>query len=91
MSDAETEAIRDYVRRFIPDADGPLRDASVCLYTNTPDEHFWIDRHPEHAQVLVASACSGHGFKFSPTIGEALADLLIDGRSRADLSRFVRR
>jgi sarcosine oxidase len=91
VSHAETAAIRGYVRRFIPDADGPLLDASVCLYTNTPDEHFWIDRHPQHAQVLVASACSGHGFKFSPTIGEALADLLIDGRSRADLSRFVRR
>src|SRR6185436_15954782 len=88
VSDAETATIREYVRRFIPDADGPLRDASVCLYTNTPDEHFWIDRHPEHAQVLIVSPCSGHGFKFASVMGEIVGDLLIEGRTRFDLSLF---
>ncbi len=49
------------------------------MYTNTPDEHFWIDRHPDQPRVLIASPCSGHGFKFSSVIGEVLADLLING------------
>ncbi len=87
----EVESMRRILRRFLPDADGPLRSATVCLYTNTPDEHFWIDRHPAHPQVLLASPCSGHGFKFSSAIGEILADLVCDGRSRFDLSLFRRR
>ncbi len=91
VSDAEVAAIREVVRRFVPDADGALRSAVVCMYTNTPDEHFWIDRHPQHPQVLIASPCSGHGFKFSSVIGEVLAELLISGQSRFDLSLFRRR
>lgn len=62
-----------------------------CTYTNTPDEHFWIGRHLEQAQVLIASAGSGHGFKFASVIREALAQLLISGRSGFDLSLFRRR
>jgi len=88
VSGAEVAAMRELVRRFLPDADGALRSAAVCMYTNTPDEHFWIDWHPQQAQVLIASACSGHGFKFSSVIGEVLADLLIGGQSRFDLSLF---
>jgi sarcosine oxidase len=91
VAPGEVAAIRELVRRFVPDADGALHSSSVCMYTNTPDEHFWIDRHPEHAQVLIASPCSGHGFKFSPVIGEVLADLLISGQSRFDLGEFRRR
>ncbi len=74
-------------------ASSPTRIASPvrCLCTNTPDEHFWIDRHPEQAQVLIASTCSGHGFKFASATGEALAQLLISGRSGFDLSLFRRR
>ena len=87
----EVEAMRGLVRRYVPDADGPLRSAAVCLYTNTPDDHFLIDRHPAHAQVLIASPCSGHGFKFASAIGEALAELVSDGRTRADLSLFGQR
>ena len=91
VTEAEVEDMRTLVRRFVPLADGPLRDASVCLYTNTPDEHFWIDRHPLHEQVLIASPCSGHGFKFASVIGEIIADSLVDGRSRFDLSLFLAR
>jgi len=88
---AEIEGMREVVRRFLPAAAGALRAATVCLYTNTPDEHFWIDRHPEHARVLIASPCSGHGFKFSSAIGETLADLIMRGRSEFDLSLFGKR
>ena len=84
----EVDAVRAAVRRFVPAADGRLRASVVCLYTNTPDEHFWIDRHPEHGNVLVASPCSGHGFKFAPVVGEILADLVEHKQARFDLSLF---
>jgi sarcosine oxidase len=86
---AEDEArIRDLLARFMPAANGRLRDARVCLYTNTPDGHFVIDRHPGNARVILASPCSGHGFKFATAVGEALADLVTNGRGRFDLSPF---
>jgi glycine/D-amino acid oxidase-like deaminating enzyme len=52
------------------------------MYTNTPDDHFIIDRHPQFPNVLIAGGFSGHGFKFSPLVGEILADLAI--RSATD-------
>jgi sarcosine oxidase len=64
---------RDYVRDRLPWlGPAPLRSAS-CLYTSTRGNRFVIDQHPEHAAVLIVSACSGHGFKHSPAIGEAAA------------------
>lgn len=66
----------------------PLRTVS-CLYTNTRGSRFVIDRHPEHDAVLLVSACSGHGFKHSPAIGEVVAQLVIDGRSDLDLGAFA--
>jgi sarcosine oxidase len=65
----------------------PLRTVS-CLYTNTRGSRFVIDRHPEHEAVLILSACSGHGFKHSPAIGESVAQLVSDGASEIDLSAF---
>jgi glycine/D-amino acid oxidase-like deaminating enzyme len=88
VGDDEVASIRELVRRHVPAADGPLRDATVCLYTNTPDGHFWIDAHPTHPGVLVASACSGHGFKFASAIGEILADLVTRGDTAFDLTPF---
>jgi sarcosine oxidase len=60
----------------------------ACLYTGTPDFHFVIDRHPQIPEAIIASACSGHGFKHSAAVGEALAQRLLDGSSRLDLSAF---
>jgi len=84
----EVAATRAVVRRFLPSADGPLRASIVCVYTNTPDGHFWIDHHPQHPQVLIASPCSGHGFKFAPVIGEVLADIVQGMPPRFDLQLF---
>lgn len=84
----DIEAMRSVVRRCLPKVDGRLREATVCMYTNTPDEHFLIDFHPIHPQVLIASPCSGHGFKFSSAVGEVLADLALESESRYDLSLF---
>jgi sarcosine oxidase len=60
----------------------------TCLYTVTPDSRFIIDGHPQWARVLVASPCSGHGFKHSAAIGEALAQRVLEGNSRLDLTSF---
>jgi sarcosine oxidase len=81
ISDGDEQTIRPFLRRFIPDADGPLLSMRVCLYTNSPDGHFVIDRHPEHPQVIFACGFSGHGFKFAPAIGAALADLATAGKT----------
>jgi sarcosine oxidase len=75
VTDADEAPLRAFIREHLPAADGPRRDASVCLYTLTPDRHFVIDRHPEHANVVFAAGFSGHGFKFAPVVGEMMADL----------------
>jgi sarcosine oxidase len=86
---ADDEAlIRAAVAEHIPAANGPLLVAETCLYTMTPDGDFLIDRLPGAENVVVASPCSGHGFKFAPVIGEILADLAIAGTTRHDIARF---
>jgi sarcosine oxidase len=62
--------------------------ARACLYTNVAGARFVIDAHPEHPNVMVVSPCSGHGFKHSAAIGEALAQRVLDGDSRIDLAPF---
>jgi sarcosine oxidase len=89
----DAETFLPAVRRFFPNADGPLLALRVCLYTNSPDGHFIVDRHPAHSNVAVACGFSGHGFKFAPIIGEALADLALGSRTALPidflgLSRF---
>ena len=85
---ADVERVRAFMRRYMPAANGPLREAAVCFYTNTPDRHFVIDVHPAVPGVSYASACSGHGFKFAPVIGEILADLALDGATSHPIDRF---
>lgn len=62
--------------------------AEVCMYTVTPDEHFVIDFHPESERVIIASPCSGHGFKHSAAVGETLAQLALHGETEFDISSF---
>ena len=88
VGEADVERVRAYLRARMPAADGPLVQARVCLYTNTPDEMFVIDRHPAAPGVAFASACSGYGFKFAPVIGDILADLAVDGATSWDIARF---
>jgi sarcosine oxidase len=78
----DEERVRAWLRRRMPLADGERRRAQVCMYTNSPDSHFIIDRD---GPVAYASACSGHGFKFASAVGEILADLTISGRSSLDV------
>jgi len=59
-----------------------------CRYTTTPDHGFIVDQHPSIENALIVSACSGHGFKHSAALGEAVAELVVTGRSSLDLSPF---
>jgi sarcosine oxidase len=52
----------------------------------SPDGHFIVDRHPVHQNVVVAAGFSGHGFKFTPVIGQALADIAMDGRTELPIA-----
>jgi sarcosine oxidase len=79
----------DYVAPFLSGVGRRCVRALTCLYTVTPDFGFVIDAHPDSERVIIVSPCSGHGFKHSPAIGEALAERLIDGRSRFDLAPFA--
>lgn len=85
---ADEAALRRGLAAFFPEADGELLALRSCMFTNTPDEHFILDRLPGYPDVIVASPCSGHGFKFSSAIGEILADLASGAKSRFDLTLF---
>jgi sarcosine oxidase len=88
VSNDEWAAVTDAMRRFAPVAKGPRAGAEVCLYTRTPDDHFILGRWPATPAVYVVSACSGHGFKFAPAIGEIVAEELVSDATSADLAPF---
>jgi glycine/D-amino acid oxidase-like deaminating enzyme len=75
---AEEEArLREFLRESIPSLAGaPIRKTRVCVYCDTADEHFWIARHPQRENLVVATGGSGHAFKFAPLLGEWIADAL---------------
>jgi sarcosine oxidase len=78
----DDETFRSCLRQMILCADGPVNQMRICLYTNSPDSHFIIDRHPKEPRVVLACGFSGHGFKFASVVGEILADLVCDGKTR---------
>ena len=82
---------RDYVEPYLAGVSDRCIKTTTCLYTVTSDFGFVIDSHPDSERVLVVSPCSGHGFKHSPAIGEAIAEVVIDGETRFDLSAFSAR
>jgi sarcosine oxidase len=88
VSAGDEALIRAAIADHIPAANGRLVAAETCLYTMTPDGHFVIDRLPGAPNVILASPCSGHGFKFAPVIGEILADLATTGTTAHDILRF---
>jgi sarcosine oxidase len=82
------EMHRNLIAGNIPGVGSRCLRTETCLYTVTPDAGFVIDRHPDMDKVIFVSACSGHGFKHSAAIGEALAQRVVDGNSQLDLSPF---
>ena len=81
--------LRQALEAFLPQAAGQVLRGAVCKYELTPDEHFIIDRHPEHDHVLVAGGFSGHGFKFASVVGEILSDLSRVGITEQDIAPFA--
>jgi sarcosine oxidase len=79
---------KNYLENRLPGMSPRCATATSCLYTVTPDSNFIIDVHPDNEHIIIASPCSGHGFKHSAAIGEALAEQLVDGKSRIDINSF---
>jgi sarcosine oxidase len=82
----DPKPVMDFVTRFMPGLKREPARHKVCLYTNTPDLHFIIDRHPLFANVVFAAGFSGHGFKFTSVVGEVLADLTLAGATQHPVS-----
>jgi len=78
---ADVEPIRDFARDNLREVTGKVVDARVCMYTNTPDDRFIVAQDASLPGVTILSACSGHGFKFAPVMGELMAGSLLDGRA----------
>lgn len=77
----EQAGVTEFVRHCLPAAGRTPVEHATCLYTMTPDHHFVVDRHPDKPNVVFAAGLSGHGFKFAPVLGEALADLVTQGKT----------
>jgi sarcosine oxidase len=91
---AEVEEIRTVLNDWMPGAGGPLRGFKACMYAMTPDQHFVLGRDPQDQGVIFGAGFSGHGYKFTPVIGELLAQLALDGETTLDIDflspkRFV--
>lgn len=85
---ADEGRIRAVIDRHLPEAAGVLNCLRTCFYTKTLDEDFVVDVHPDDPRIVIASPCSGHGFKFASIMGEILADLAMRGETSHDISRF---
>jgi sarcosine oxidase len=92
LLESDVKEVDAALRRYLPAAAGALLAHRVCIYTNSPDHHFIIDRHPQHQRVTIACGFSGHGFKFASVVGEILAELAMNGRTQlpADFMRLRR-
>lgn len=84
IDERDVAPVRELLARWLPGQVGAHAESAVCLYTNTPDGHFIIDRHPEHGQIIFGSPCNGFGFKFSSATGEMLAALARDATPPVD-------
>ena len=81
IHDADVKPVRDFARDNLLGVTGDIVDARVCMYTNTPDERFIVARDASVPGVTILSACSGHGFKFAPVMGELITGALLDDRA----------
>lgn len=89
ISEREKKSMfKTYVHGRLPAILNLCSRAETCLYTTSSDSNFVIDFYPGHNGIVIASPCSGHGFKHSVAIGEVLAGLVIDGKSKIDISSF---
>jgi len=83
----DEEDLIQFLNQYLPEI-GRLKDGKTCMYTLTPDEKFVIDVHPKYSNVAIAAGFSGHGFKFSSAVGQALSNLIVSGKNEIDISQF---
>nr|BFE63489.1 N-methyl-L-tryptophan oxidase [Dactylosporangium thailandense] len=88
IRDEEIAFIARHLATRVPAVPGRFLRGKTCMYTNTPDQHFVIARHPGRERVTVACGFSGHGFKFVPVVGEILADLCLTGATAHPIALF---
>lgn len=88
VHEQEIREMRAHASKLLPALAGNCLHAVTCMYSNTPDQHFVVARHPHYANVTVAYGFSGHGFKFVPVVGEILADVSIEGATAHPISLF---
>jgi len=81
----DVEPIARELEGWMPGAAQTFLEATPCIYTLTPDQHFVIDHHPQHSNLVLCGGFSGHGFKFAPVVGEVVADLALEGGSRHNI------
>jgi len=81
MTADDLAPVAAFLKRYLPSVAPNPSAYSICMYTMTDDEHFILDFHPRHANVVVASPCSGHGFKFAIIVGDICADLALKGQT----------
>ena len=88
LDEEDFAMVEDYVIRYVPGVRTRLSDRTGCYYTNTPDEHFVVDQHPQYPQVTVVAGLSGHGFKFTSVLGEIACQLALGQSPEQDISLF---
>ena len=88
VTPADETSLRDFLPDLFPNlAAAPIVGTRLCLYCDTPDEHFWITRHPERPGLTISTGGSGHGFKMAPMLGRLAADA-VEGKTDAWLEKF---
>ncbi|GAB4144014.1 MAG: N-methyl-L-tryptophan oxidase [Candidatus Promineifilaceae bacterium] len=88
VSSEDIQFLRSFLTESLPMlAEAPIVYTRVCLYCDTLDEHFWIDRHPSYTGLTVSAGGSGHAFKFAPLLGSLTADA-VEGKPNPFGSRF---
>ena len=88
VHESDVAPARELLARFVPAAAGAIRESAVCLYTNTPDLDFILDSVDGMPNVILVSACSGHGFKFASAVGEIAAQLALGDTPAVDIAHF---
>jgi len=88
VDETDMDPLRLVCSTYLRGVSGHAARTLTCMYTNTPGHDFVIDFSPSDKRVVVISACSGHGFKFAPVVGDIAAELVLDGSTTRDISRF---
>jgi sarcosine oxidase len=87
-NETDEAILRDYAEKYFPNGSGPTMSLKTCMFTNTPDDHFIIDLHPNYPQVSIAAGFSGHGYKFASVVGEIMADLATQQQTEHNIDLF---